>query len=107
MFCCTGSWRIISGQLVGKIIMIPSFRVDTSKSKNTDHRVKETCADMSTQVTYETNYISLLHDSIMSSALIFVFYVFYCNLKEKDHIRRNTNIREKKEIYMKSLLVLF
>ena len=105
MFCCTGSWRIISGQLVGKIIMIPSFRVDTSKNKNIDHQVKETCADVSTQVTYETNYISLLHDSIMSSALNFVSYVFYCNLKEKDHIRRNINIREKNEIYMKSLLL--
>ena len=43
----------------------------------------------------------------MSSALNFVSYVFYCNLKEKDHIRRNINIREKNEIYMKSLLLLF
>ena len=77
MFCCTGSWRIISGQLVSKITMIPSFRVDTSKNKNIDHRIKKTCADMSTQVTHETNYISLLHDSIMSSAL---FFCFLCTL---------------------------
>ena len=26
----------------------------------------------------------------------FVFYVFYCNLKEKDHIRRITNSKKKK-----------
>ena len=51
--------------------------------KNADHRVKETCAIISIQVTYETNHISLLHDSTMLNALIFVFYVFYCNLKEK------------------------
>ena len=29
---------------------------------------------------------------------IFVFYVFYCNLKEKDHIRRNVNSK-KKELF--------
>ena len=33
---------------------------------------------------------------------IFVFYGFYCNLKEKYHIRRNINgkIRNKKNVYM-------
>ena len=29
---------------------------------------------------------------------IFVFHVFYCNLKEKRHIRRNVN--SKKEMYI-------
>ena len=29
---------------------------------------------------------------------IFVFYVFYCDLKEKYHIRRNTNCKKKCEI---------
>ena len=33
--------------------------------------------------------ISLLRDSIISSALNFVFYPFYCNLKGKYCIRRN------------------
>ena len=34
-------WIIISGWLVGKIlIIILSFRIATSKNKNTDHRVK-------------------------------------------------------------------
>ena len=42
---------------------ILSFRFGTSKNKTVDHGVKETCAIMLTQVTYET--------------------VFYCNLKKK------------------------
>ena len=37
---------------------------------------------------------------------IFVFYIFYCNLKEKDHIRRNKNRKKKKCIYVKSVLLL-
>ena len=39
--------RIVSGQLVGKIIIIIiilSFRVGTSKNINIDHQVKETRA---------------------------------------------------------------
>ena len=36
------------------IIKSLSFRVGTSKNKNTDHRFKESCATMSTQVRYET-----------------------------------------------------
>lgn len=43
---------------------------------------------MSTQVTYESN-ISLHHDSMMLSVLI-----FYCNLKEKDHIRGKIKSKE-------------
>ena len=52
---------------------------------------------MSIQVTYETDHISLLRDSIMSNALNFCFYLCYCNLKEKDHTRRIIN---KKYIYI-------
>ena len=68
--------RIISGQSISKIIIIIilSFRVGISKNKNTDHRVKETCAIMSTQITCETGHISLLCDSTLSSALIFFMY---------------------------------
>ena len=48
-----------------------------------DHRGKE-IAIIATQVTYETDYISLLRDSIMSNALNFCsFLVFYWNLKKK------------------------
>ena len=47
---------------------------------------------MSIQVTYETDHISLLRDSIMANALNFC----YCNLKEKDHTRRIIN----KNIYI-------
>ena len=35
-----------------------------------------------------SNHISLLCDLTMSGALNVVFYLFYCNLKEKDHIRK-------------------
>ena len=88
--------RIISGQLVGKIItIILSFRVSTSENKSHDHRVKETCDIRSIQVTYETNNISLLQDSTMSNVLIFC--ILYCHLKEKDHVRRIIN-SQKKEI---------
>ena len=61
--------RIISGRSVGKIIIIIiilSFRVGISKNKNIDHRSKETCTIMSTQVTYEKDQIPLLRDSAMS-----------------------------------------
>ena len=55
---------------------------------------------MSTQVTFETHHISVLCHSTMSSALIFfiylfIFYLFYCDLKEKYHIRRNINLKKK------------
>ena len=49
---------------------------------------------MSTQVTYETDRIFLLCQSTMPSALNFC-YVFYCNLKEKAHIRRSINSKKK------------
>ena len=38
---------------------------------------------------------------------IFVFYVFYCNLKEKGHIRININRTKKKCFSVKSVLLLF
>ena len=38
---------------------------------------------------------------------IFVFFTFYCNLKEKDQIRRNINNKKKKRLYVKSVLLLF
>ena len=62
--------RIILGRPVNKIL---SFSVGRSKNKNTDHRVTETYATMSIQVTYETEHISLLHDSKMSNPLNFCF----------------------------------
>ena len=43
--------------------------VSTSKNKNIYYQIKETCAIMSTQVPYETDHISLLCDSTMSSTL--------------------------------------
>ena len=38
---------------------------------------------------------------------IFAFYVFDCNLKEKDHIRRNINSKKREMFYVKSVLLLF
>ena len=70
-------------------MLILSFKVGTAKNKNIDHGVKETCAIMSTKVTYEIDHIYLLRDSTISNALNFCFCVFYCNLKEKGHIKRN------------------
>ena len=55
IFCCTVSGENYISQWINKIIiLILSFRVDTSnsKNKNVDYRVKETCAIISTQVTY-------------------------------------------------------
>ena len=46
--------RIFTGCSVGKISIL-SFRVGPSKNKNADHRVKETSAVMSIQVTHETD----------------------------------------------------
>ena len=37
--------------------------------------------------------------------LIFIFYVFYCILKKKNHIRRNKNSKKMKCIYVKSVLL--
>ena len=47
--------------------------VGISKNKNIDHRVKETCTIMSTQIAYEIHHISVLCHSTMSGALNFCF----------------------------------
>ena len=61
-----GIWEINLGQLVKKLIIILSLRVDTSKNRNINHLGKKTCV-------YKSNYISLPCDSMMSSALNFCF----------------------------------
>ena len=71
------------------MIIILSFRDGTSKNENIDNEVKESCAIMSTQVTYEIDQISLL----------FCFYVFNRYLKEKDHVKRNINSK-KRDVYI-------
>ena len=85
--------RIISGRSVGKImtIIILSFRVGTSKNKNIDNGVKQACAIILTQVTYEIDHISLLSS--------FCFYVSYRYLKEEDRFKRNMN-SQKRNIYI-------
>ena len=71
----------------------PSFMVSTSKNKNIDHGVQETYAIISTQVTYEIDGISLLQDLATIKCTMF-FNDFYCDLKEKDHIKRNKNSKK-------------
>ena len=90
-----------------KKLKILSFRVGTSKSKNIGYRVKETCVIMSTQVNIKPT--TTLYPVIQWCQVhkICVFYVFYCNLKEKDHVRRNINSKKKKCLYVKSVLLLF
>ena len=73
IFCCMGSQESFSGWSVGKMIITLSFRVGISKNENIDWWLKETYAIMSTQVTYETNHISLLCDSMMSRVPNFCF----------------------------------
>ena len=78
LFIVRSVGRTFSGRLVGKIIVIIlSFRVGTSKNKNIDYQLKETCVIMSTQVTYETDLNSLLCDSTMSSAPNFCFFMYF------------------------------
>ena len=62
-------WLVVQQNMNNKV----SGSASTSKKKNADHQVKETCAIMSIKVTYETNHISLLHDSTMLNALDFCF----------------------------------
>ena len=59
---CGQAKKIISGWLIGKMIIILSFRVGKIKMKNIDHQVKETCAILSTQVTHEIDHIFVLID---------------------------------------------
>ena len=77
MFCCTGSrknyFRSVGRQNINNHIL--NFMVGTSKNKNIDHRVKETCVIMSIQVIYET--IFLLRDSTMLNGLIFCFFMYF------------------------------
>ena len=71
-------------QLVDKIIIIIlTLRVGTSKNENIDHQVKKPCAIMSTQVTNETNHISVLCHSTMSNALNFCFLCILLESKRK------------------------
>ena len=69
--------------------------VGTSKNKNIDHQVKGTFA----QVTYETDLITVLCHSTMSSALN-VFYLFYCDLKEKYPVGTNINCKKNWKVCM-------
>ena len=68
--------RIILGWLVGKIIIIILiFRVSTSKNKNIDDGVKQTCATLSTQVNMESTT-----GSKIQQYQVHEFFAFLCIL---------------------------
>ena len=76
-------WRIILGQLIGKIIIIVlSFRVRTSKNKNMDHQGYIWKWPYS--LTYWFNNVK---------CDIFFSFIF-CKLKGKDYIRRKINSKK-------------
>ena len=54
---------------------------------------------MINKVTYGSDNIFLIYDSSLSNVLNFCFYLFCCNQKEKDHIRRKINSKNK-NIYL-------
>ena len=62
---------------------------------------------MSTQITYENDHHSLFCDSTISVTLNFCFLYILLKSKRKYHIRRNINSKEKKCLYVKSILLLF
>ena len=84
---------------------MPSFTAGTSKNKIIDHRVKETCAIMLTQATYETDHIALLRHSTISSALNFCLFLVFLYPNEKHH-RGKIDSKKKKCLYMKYVLLL-
>ena len=38
--------------------------------------------------------------------MMFVFYVFHCNLKEKGHIIRNINSKKKKKCLLRKIIII-
>ena len=56
IICCTSSQENYAGS-GGLQNNNPKFPFRSSKSKNIDHRVRETCATMSTQVTSTSFYL--------------------------------------------------
>ena len=60
---------------------------------------------MSTQVNVKptTSFCSVIHQCQVHQ--FFVFYVCYCNLKEKNHIRGNINSK-KKEMYIHEISII-
>ena len=81
-------------------MIFQSFRVGISKNKNIDHGVKKLVLLCPHKLHMKPIQRCKVHQ-------IFVSYVFYCNVKEKDHIRRNINSKKKKCLYVKSVLFLF
>ena len=82
-------------------MIFQSFRVGISKNKNIDHGVKKLVLLL---CPHKLHMKPIQRCKVHQ---IFVSYVFYCNVKEKDHIRRNINSKKKKCLYVKSVLFLF
>ena len=65
------SWENYIGSISCQNNNNSKFQCRPIKNKNIDHRVKETCAIVSTQIAYEIDLISVLCHSTMSVALNF------------------------------------
>ena len=74
IICCTSSQENYFGS-VGLQNNYPKFPVCASKSKNIDHRVKETCTTMSTQVTSTSFYLWFNNIKLTN---FFFFFFFSC-----------------------------
>ena len=99
-------WRqlifLLYRRFVGKIILIiqvsGSGHID-SWVKNIDSWVKEIvllCQQKVHMKPIKSFYFVIQQCQVQE---IFVFYIFYCKLKEKYHIRRNKN-NKKRNVYM-------
>ena len=78
IICCKGSWQDNVWSVGQQNNNNPKFQ-----GRHILQESIETYAIMSTQVTYETQHISLLVTQQCQMLYIFYFYVFYCNLKKK------------------------
>ena len=98
-----GSWEIYF-RLVGQQNKDKSFRVSTFKNKNIDHQVKPVllCQHICYIMRLTTSVSSVIQQCQVTK---FLFCVFFCNLKEKDCIRRNIN-GKKKEIFLCEISII-
>ena len=83
--------RIIAAWSGGKIIIL-CFRVSTSKNNNKKKSIIEVIVKVTTS----------LYSVIQRCK--FVKFLFYCNLKEKDHVRKKRN--SKKNICEISIIII-
>ena len=77
---------------------------NNNNAKSPDRHINEKISI--NEVAYENDHISLLRDSTLSNVLNFCFYQFYCNRKEKDHIKRKKKVKTNILIREISIIIL-